>query len=86
MPTTNTPNIPQALINNRRELPNLPKNTINIDNKSSSTSSQNPFYNPSTTTNNPTGISTSRSIPSQWMGNIGQTLRRQTSNIVDVKR
>ncbi len=88
-PITNTQNVPSSNINNRRELPNVPKNTMNVDTKpqaSSSSNSQNPFYNPSTTTNNPTGISTSRSTPSQWMENIGQTLRRQTSNIVDVRR
>jgi hypothetical protein len=28
----------------------------------------------------------SRSTPGQWMGNIGQTLRRQTSNLTDVSR
>jgi hypothetical protein len=68
--------------NNRRELPNVPRNPLIIDNKSSSsTVSQNPFYNPST--NNSTN--TSRSTPSQWMGNIGQTLRRQTSNAAEVR-
>ncbi len=89
MSVTNTHNIPSAssnLNNNRRELPNVPKTSMNIDNKSTSNTGQNPFYNPSTTTNNPTGISASRSTPSQWMGNIGQTLRRQTSNVVDVKK
>lgn len=68
--------------NNRRELPNVPRPTTNNDSKSSTTNSQNPFYNPQT--NNATGISTSRSTPSQWMENIGQTIRRQTSNAGDV--
>jgi len=77
--TMNT-HAPHSLNSNRRELPNVPKNTTNIDNKPPSTSSQNPFYNTSTTNNS---NSTSRSTPSQWMGNIGQTLRRQTSNVVD---
>ncbi len=72
------------LNNNRRELPNVPKNTTNIDQKPPSTASQNPFYNPSTT-NNTANTNTSRSAPSQWMGNIGQTFRRQTSNAVDVR-
>jgi len=86
----NTHNISSSITHNpnssRRELPNVPKTTTNIDNKPSSISSQNPFYNPSTT-NNPNSITnTSRSTPSQWMENIGQTLRRQTSNVVDVKK
>ena len=86
LPMMNTQNVPSANINNRRELPNVPKNTMNVDTKPPPlNNSQNPFYNPSATTNNPTGISTSRSTPSQWMENIGQTLRRQTSNIVDVR-
>ncbi len=67
--------------NNRRELPNVPRNTTNIDNKLSTVSSQNPFYNSSTTAN----PNSTRSTPSQWMGNIGQTLRRQSSNVADVK-
>jgi len=74
-----------SLNSNRRELPNVPKNTTNFDTKPPSTTSQNPFYN-STTTNNTNSINASRSTPSQWMGNIGQTLRRQTSNVVDVKK
>lgn len=69
-------------INNRRELPNVPRNTTNIDSKSSTTTNQNPFYNSSTSNSSGSGVS--RSTPSQWMGNIGQTIRRQTSNIVDV--
>jgi hypothetical protein len=75
---------PHSLNSNRRELPNVPKNTTNFDTKPPLTTSQNPFYN-STTTNNTNSINASRSTPSQWMGNIGQTLRRQTSN-VDVKQ
>lgn len=67
--------------NNRRELPNVPKATTPNENRPSA--SQNPFYNPPPpTTTNP---ATSRPSPSQWMGNIGQTIRRQTSNAVDVK-
>ncbi|CAF0762176.1 unnamed protein product [Rotaria sp. Silwood1] len=85
-PTTNTQNISssttQVSNSNRRELPNVPRNTTNIDNQSSSSISQNPFYNASTT-NTTNSISTSRSTPSQWMGNIGHTLRKQTSNVVD---
>jgi len=73
------------LNSNRRELPNVPKNPTNIDTKPSLTGSQNPFYN-SSTTNNTNSINTSRSTPSQWMENIGQTLRRQTSNVVDVEK
>ncbi|CAF3565202.1 unnamed protein product [Rotaria sordida] len=84
--TTNSQNISssttQVCNSNRRELPNVPRNTTNIDNQSSSTISQNPFYNPSTT-NTTNSISTSRSTPSQWMGNIGHTLRKQTSNVAD---
>lgn len=72
----------QNLNNNRRELPNVPKNTTNIDTKPPSTTNQNPFYNPSMTNN----TNTSRSTPSQWMGNIGQTLRRQTSGTADVRK
>lgn len=73
--------------NNRRELPNVPRNTSNYDNKPSPTVSQNPFYNPSgnagaSSGNHPNPMS--RSTPAQWMGNIGQTLRRQTSNLTDV--
>jgi len=85
----NTHNISSASItpnhnSNRRELPNVPRNTPNNDNKLSPTVSQNPFYNPST--NNPTNSSSiSRSTPAQWMGNIGQTIRRQTSNAIDVR-
>ena len=84
--TMNTPNISVGAstnsTNNRRELPNVPRPTTNNDSKPSATNSQNPFYN--APTNNATGISTSRSTPSQWMENIGQTIRRQTSTIGDV--
>jgi hypothetical protein len=75
-PTTHNMN------SNRRELPNVPRNTTNIDNKPSPNVNQNPFYNPSTTNN----TSASRSTPAQWMGNIQQTLRRQTSNAADVRK
>jgi hypothetical protein len=88
MNTHNTPSLPtttHSVNSNRRELPNVPKNTTNFDTKPPLTTSQNPFYN-STTTNNTNSMNTSRSTPSQWMGNIGQTLRRQTSNVVDVKK
>ncbi len=78
MPSVTTHNVNS----NRRELPNVPRNTTNIDNKPSTNVSQNPFYNSSTTPN----ASTSRSTPAQWMGNIQQTLRRQTSNTTDVKK
>lgn len=84
--TMNTQNpsagIPTNAANNRRELPNVPRPTTNSDSKPSTTANQNPFYNQST--NNASGISSSRSTPSQWMENIGQSIRRQTSNIVDV--
>lgn len=63
---------------NRRELPNVPKPTTPNENRPST--SQNPFYNPPTATN----ASTSRPSPSQWMGNISQTIRRQTTNAADV--
>ncbi|CAF2762943.1 unnamed protein product [Rotaria sp. Silwood2] len=86
VPTTNTQTVPssttQVSNSNRRELPNVPRNTTSVDNQSSSAISQNPFYN-SSTTNTTNSISTSRSTPSQWMGNIGQTLRKQTSNVVE---
>ncbi|CAF3538485.1 unnamed protein product [Adineta steineri] len=71
---------------NRRELPHVPRNTANNDNKPSPAVSQNPFYNPSANTNpnsSNTSHNTSRTTPAQWMGNIGQTLRRQTSNVAD---
>jgi len=75
--STSTVNMQNA---NRRELPNVPKPTTPNENRPST--SQNPFYNPPTTTN----ASTSRPSPSQWMGNISQTIRRQTTNAADVKK
>ncbi|CAF4234791.1 unnamed protein product [Rotaria socialis] len=75
------PSTANISLNNRRELPNVPRNPPNVDNQPSSTISQNPFYN-SSTTNNPTNSNNASrsSTPAQWMGNIGHTLRKQTSN------
>ena len=62
--------------NSRRELPNVPRSSSSSESKTSGANvTQNPFYNPQNST---------RSTPAQWMGNIGQTIRRQTSNVIDV--
>ncbi|UJR35366.1 hypothetical protein I4U23_028123 [Adineta vaga] len=70
--------------NNRRELPNVPRNSTPNENRISPSASQNPFYNSTTNTNtNNSSNNPTRTTPSQWMGNLGQTLRRQTSNLTD---
>lgn len=66
--------------NNRRELPNVPRSSSNSENKSTGSNiTQNPFYTPSANNSS----NSTRSTPAQWMGNIGQTIRRQTSNVID---
>ena len=93
-PSASAAAAPTALnsASNRRELPNVPRNTPNHDTKPSpSPANQNPFYNASASsaaaasTTAAAASGTPRSTPAQWMGNIGQTIRRQASNAVEVR-
>ena len=82
MNTHNISSVKHNLNNSRRELPNIPRNTMDNNNRTSSTVNQNPFHTISTTNSS----STFRSTPSQWMENIGHSLRKQTSNFTDVRK
>jgi hypothetical protein len=87
MPNAAPSNTHNNLVNNRRELPNVPRSSLTNENKPSSTvTAPSPLFNSPMSNNTSTGsTAASRSTPSQWMGNIGQTIRRQTSNAVDVR-
>ena len=81
--TSTNPLNSQNASSNRRELPNVPRSASNSENKIAPTTNatQNSFFNTGPTNSN----GTTRSSPSQWMGNIGQTIRRQTTNTAEVK-